>query len=1091
LSVNEIRIEELTEEELNELKPNQLIKKIRKDIEEGKETRLGKDYESLMDKLVREVFSEKSHFLLEILQNAEDAINDKGINDGRLKIDLYEKEYEDSYIRIQHNGKKFSNKDVDSICGVRSEKSPNENYVGFMGIGFKSVFRACDTAKIFSGDEEFQFEFRKEDDEKLWMIKPKILTENPYTVNERDFTTTFILNFKNKDSLMRTKEHLEKFGKHLFLFLENITEIELNIHKKDDTTEELNLEKHETGPEHTEHVPEPHSTNKLTIIEDGETEKFKVYKFIVEVDSEVEEDEDTIRHNRNNISKREIIIAFLMDKSKTKLKRWEEKERSVYSFLPLSDVRSGFPFIIQADFIVQPGRTDVDHDVEWNRWLIEEIRDILKNHVIQDILSNKKLRDNYPAVLKPDESLGGTQTYEKLFKKDLVDEIDDYFKNEEIPIPDKNKDLCDQKNIVIAKPQQIIVELLGSDGLKEYYEDNDLRYIDDDFNYDEDIKKRVKEEKHILKLEDIGKNVSFLNKKKEDLDFLSKYYSNIFTYLESNYENDAIIIDELKDINILNDDNEFITLGEDIYYDVIPERVTNLKEKENKVKDKLNKYHFLNNDLVTKLENKELGSLSKDKYLDILKECKLTTELINELEIESGYTLSEDSKIYEHGDGWIIDGGETLFNVVISRNDLKICQNKLEKYGLIDIIEYEKICNDTILEEISVDRDYNVNDENDIEEYLNYCKLLVGSNLEKIDFHKYNFWVLTNENQLKKIEKDKDDVLMSQIYDINNNQSLDKYKGKLDIPFISDQYLGNNDLKEIPKEKLENWFKFLKQLKVKTDENYEDVVRRRIYQGKLRADSGVHSPKPDSEKAVLYARLVKEYYGDIGESSNVWVLTDNGVVDKSSNIADLFFGSAYNPEHDYQQHREYLEEMNHSFNFLSEEYLKDNDRKGDWRDFFKGQVNSKTEGKTKIVEKFGEGYTKKHLSPIFEEQFGDDFIGIEFIGGGNKTPYDAEIKFKNNKTCFLEVKGRTESAQYHKTADNLIELTPKETDKAISDSKRYFVSIVTNIPKDPRLHVYMYPKENAGYNKARLKNDGKEGQWEDPQGINFESFFKD
>lgn len=56
---------------------------------------------------------------------------------------------------FEHNGKSFSREDVRALC-MRGVSTKSTNTVGFMGVGFKSVFKAYETVVVSSGDWQFQ-----------------------------------------------------------------------------------------------------------------------------------------------------------------------------------------------------------------------------------------------------------------------------------------------------------------------------------------------------------------------------------------------------------------------------------------------------------------------------------------------------------------------------------------------------------------------------------------------------------------------------------------------------------------------------------------------------------------------------------------------------------------------------------------------------------------------------------------------------------------------------------------------------------------------------------------------------------------------
>ena len=98
--------------------------------------------------LLGQLYSERTHFIFELIQNAEDA----GATE--LAFDLFEDRLE-----LRHDGRPFTEADVRGVCGVgQSGKAGDLTSIGKFGIGFKSVYAYTRTPRIHSGDEHFRIE---------------------------------------------------------------------------------------------------------------------------------------------------------------------------------------------------------------------------------------------------------------------------------------------------------------------------------------------------------------------------------------------------------------------------------------------------------------------------------------------------------------------------------------------------------------------------------------------------------------------------------------------------------------------------------------------------------------------------------------------------------------------------------------------------------------------------------------------------------------------------------------------------------------------------------------------------------------------
>jgi hypothetical protein len=156
-----------------------------------------------------------AHFVLELLQNAEDA------NASEVDIRLFQ----DRFV-FSHNGnKKFRLRDIRGITGLGdSGKDNDDNAIGHFGMGFKSVFGICTTPEIYA---ECDFEpshsiaFKIED----LFVPEHIDKDDRYKKG-----THFVLRFENADMTTEQAynlllEELATLNSDCILFLRNIRKV--------------------------------------------------------------------------------------------------------------------------------------------------------------------------------------------------------------------------------------------------------------------------------------------------------------------------------------------------------------------------------------------------------------------------------------------------------------------------------------------------------------------------------------------------------------------------------------------------------------------------------------------------------------------------------------------------------------------------------------------------------------------------------------------------------------------------------------------------------------------------------------------------
>jgi hypothetical protein len=127
----------------------------------GENSRVPADYQKIREEniarygwdtavldLLGQLYSERTHFIFELIQNAEDA----GATE--LAFELFEDRLE-----LRHDGRPFTEADVRGVCGVgQGAKAGDLTSIGKFGIGFKSVYAYTRTPRIHSGSEHFRIE---------------------------------------------------------------------------------------------------------------------------------------------------------------------------------------------------------------------------------------------------------------------------------------------------------------------------------------------------------------------------------------------------------------------------------------------------------------------------------------------------------------------------------------------------------------------------------------------------------------------------------------------------------------------------------------------------------------------------------------------------------------------------------------------------------------------------------------------------------------------------------------------------------------------------------------------------------------------
>lgn len=120
-------------------------------ISDENQRRYGTDIGRIGPMLLADRYDDRTHFIFELLQNAEDALGRRGDSVGPRKVTF---ELTPTRLMLSHFGRPFDEADVRGVCGI-AESTKDKFSIGRFGIGFKSVYTFTDRPEIHSGDEDF------------------------------------------------------------------------------------------------------------------------------------------------------------------------------------------------------------------------------------------------------------------------------------------------------------------------------------------------------------------------------------------------------------------------------------------------------------------------------------------------------------------------------------------------------------------------------------------------------------------------------------------------------------------------------------------------------------------------------------------------------------------------------------------------------------------------------------------------------------------------------------------------------------------------------------------------------------------------
>jgi hypothetical protein len=282
--------------------------------------------------LSQQVYTDQGHFLLELLQNADDA-----------GASLFEVDFRSDSVVVSHNGVPFDFRDLVGVLSI-GQTTKTERQIGYFGVGFKSVFEVTERPRIYSG--HFAFEIidisvprhlsaEENDPEKTTLHLPlkSGLTVEPYYERALEIEPTLLLNLPNVRRLRWTGP--------------------------DGRVSELSQS--QNGDLHS--LTREVSTGERTKVD------FLVWRGHYEHQGPRPEGKP---------SEADVMLAFPQNSDGVAI-----PGGNLYSFLPIQE-DSGLRFLVGSHFDVPVDRERLDQTSRWNRGILRAIPDIVEEYCKTD-----------------------------------------------------------------------------------------------------------------------------------------------------------------------------------------------------------------------------------------------------------------------------------------------------------------------------------------------------------------------------------------------------------------------------------------------------------------------------------------------------------------------------------------------------------------------------------------------------------------------------------------------------------------------------------------------------------------------------------
>lgn len=478
-------------------------------IEKRKDwVRSSKENKFVFDSILAGLYNDPSHFIYEILQNAEDAGAKK------VRFELFE-----DRLDIYHDGIDFVFKDIDGVTGIAIPKERDLNAIGIFGVGFKSVFAVTKTPYIFSG----KYKIKIED-----FVVPSAVNGNDQ-VNETLIKLPFNHNKRSsKEAFKLISEKLGNIGLKTLLFLKNIKVIQWQTPSSNGYYSKSSKD-----------FPKNKNTKKVTIKSTNFSEEYLIIWKPIRLDGIKPRKGEELR----------VEVAYKLGKNKKDKKIiTPELDSELVVFFP-TNKDTDLNFTIQGPYKTTPNRENIPLEDEQNKVIIEETGNLVSGSlsIIKDL---GYLDVNFLNILPinkqehMDEQIYPV-IYQKVKEKLLSDEL----------LPTSNGKYTKAENSLLARGKELTEFLDSKDTQKLFNKKNWL-----DTNITEDKKPDLRD----YLIDELGvKIVDFeIFAEKIDIEFIQKktdkwiinFYSRLLNREDKNH-----LIDILRNKPIVKlDTNEYI-----------------------------------------------------------------------------------------------------------------------------------------------------------------------------------------------------------------------------------------------------------------------------------------------------------------------------------------------------------------------------------------------------------------------------------------------------------------------------------------------------------------------------------------------------
>lgn len=308
---------------------------------------LAADLHHAVNHLSEGLYSKDTHFILELIQNAEDNRYATDV-EPELQFHLLVDDptgtpHSEGALLIVNNELGLRSTDVDALCSVgRSTKQKRQGYIGEKGIGFKSVFKVSPRPHLFSAGYQFYFDRNEDPKARFGYIIPYWVEQAPTALAPWREQTCLLLPLDHGQQ-SHIIDHLQRIVPETILFLNRLAKLIIQLPNQ--------------APLHI--TVDRSQQPMVRLIDRRGVGLYWLQHY------EAQRPADLVEEKRQGIDSRTISVAFPLDIP-------QRSAYSIFAYLP-TEVNTDLPFLVNADFLLTSSRETIFIDKPWNQWLRDQI----------------------------------------------------------------------------------------------------------------------------------------------------------------------------------------------------------------------------------------------------------------------------------------------------------------------------------------------------------------------------------------------------------------------------------------------------------------------------------------------------------------------------------------------------------------------------------------------------------------------------------------------------------------------------------------------------------------------------------------------